>query len=403
MDVFVARQAVFNKQQKVVAYELLFREGEDNRFPNVEDKTATAKLIYDNQLNQGLSFLTGGRKALINFGEQSLHARLGEFLPTDKVVIELLETVEPSEEHYQLCRELFHRGFRLALDDFQYHPQWEKFLKLVRLIKFDLMHSSFEEIDQTLAVLKKYPNIKYLAEKVETQEQYEQAKARGFDFFQGYYFARPQMVKQRDCVARSALIMMIYSMTLKPNINLNKLSEVFSQDTALAYKLLRFINSGLFPLKERMDSIKQALVYLGELRVRRFVSLIVTAHIAHEKPLELTKMSSIRARFCELLAKRYFPHLSSSAFLVGLFSLIDAMLDRPMQSIVEQLPFPDDIANALNGENNTLFYLLELVKAYESGSWWAMQRACVPLNISDEGLPNLHQSAITWSQMFDDL
>ncbi len=403
MDVFVARQAVFNKHNQVVAYELLFRDSAENTFPNVEDKVATAKLICDNQLNQGLSYITGGRKALVNFGEQSLKERLADFLPTDKVVIEILENVTPDEEHYQLVSELFHKGFRLALDDFKYEPRWDKFLKLVRLIKFDLRHSSFEEIDQTMELLRKYPKIKYLAEKVETQDEYEQAKRRGFEFFQGYYFAKPQMVAQKDCSSRSPLVMAIYAEALRPNLNLNKLAEIFSQDTGLAYKLLRFINSGLFPLQERIDSIKQALVYLGEERVRRFVALIVTAHISHEKPLELTRLSSIRARFCELIAKRHFPALTNSAFLVGLFSLIDAMLDRPMDKIVDSLPFPEEIALALTGENNTLYYVLELVKAYESGSWWAMQKACQPLNIGDKELPSMHSSAITWSQMFDQL
>lgn len=401
MDVFVARQAVFNKHNQVVAYELLFRDSAENCFPNVEDKVATAKLICDNQLNQGLSYITGGRKALVNFGEQSLKERLADFLPNDKVVIEILENVTPDDEHYKLVNELFHKGFRLALDDFKYEPRWEKFLKLVRLIKFDLRHSSFEEIDQTMELLRKYPKIKYLAEKVETQAEYEQAKQRGFEFFQGYYFAKPQMVAQKDCSSRSPLVMAIYAEALKPHLNLSALADIFNQDTGLAYKLLRFINSGLFPLQERIDSIKQALVYLGEERVRRFVALIVTAHISHEKPLELTRLSSVRARFCELIAKRYFPAMTSSAFLVGLFSLIDAMLDRPMDKIVDSLPFPDEIAQALTGENNTLFYILELVKAYESGSWWAMQKACQPLNISDKDLPGMHSSAITWSQMFD--
>ncbi|MFY8274778.1 EAL and HDOD domain-containing protein [Pseudoalteromonas sp. SSDWG2] len=403
MDVFVARQAVFNKHNQVVAYELLFRDSAENSFPDVEDKVATAKLICDSQLNQGLSYITGGRKALVNFGEQSLREGLADFLPIDKVVIEILENVPPDDSNYQLVNELFHKGYRLALDDFKYEPRWEKFLKLVRLIKFDLQHTSFDEIDQMMELLQKYPKIKYLAEKVETQSEYEQAKQRGFEFFQGYFFAKPQMVSQKDCASRSPLVMAIYAQALKPQLNISELAQIFSQDTGLTYKLLRFINSGLFPLQERMDSIKQALVYLGEERVRRFVSLIVTAHISHDKPLELTRLASIRARFCELVAKRYFPASSNSAFLVGLFSLVDAMLDRRMDKIVETLPFPDEIAQALLGENNTLYYILELVKAYESGSWWAMQRACEPLNITDKELPNMHKSAITWSQMFDTL
>ncbi len=403
MKVFIARQAIFNRKQQVVAYELLFRDGEKNSFPNVSDETATSRLIMDNQLNLGLKSITGGRKALVNFGAGSLQAGLSEFLPPDQVVIEILESVEPTDENYELVRRLFHEGFRMALDDFAYKPEWRRFLKLVRMVKFDIIATPLDEIGPIVTALSRYPNLKLLAEKIETQEDYKQARDMGFHFFQGYYFAQPQMLQFKDAVANYPLVMAVYAETVKKNIDITRITRYFEQDTALAYKLLRLINSGLFPLKERIESMKQALVYLGENRVRKFVNLIMTAYVARDKPPELMQLSIIRSRFCELVAKKVCPAMSNQAFLVGLFSLIDAILDQPMEQVVERLPFPEPLHEALLGSKNTLYYILEVVKAYEKGSWWAMQKACEPLNMSDDCLPEFYQSAIAWAEMHKEI
>lgn len=363
MKVFVARQAIFNRKKQVVAYELLFRDGKQNCFPNIADDAATARLIMDNQLNLGTRYLTSGKKALINIGEESLNQELAHFLPSSDVILELLETIPPTKDNYERVRQLFHNNYRLALDDFTYSKDWEPFLKLVRLIKFDLLESPLDTIAPLVEQLKQRKNLKLLAEKVETEEEFVQAKKMGFTFFQGYFFAKPTMISQQDIEINYAIVMLIYAEVLKPHMNLGRISELFAQDTALAYKLLRLINSGVFPIKSRIESLKQALVYLGNERVLKFVNLIMTAHVATNKPTELTRLSIVRSRFCELIAQQIAPGIASMSFLTGLFSLLDAILDKPMELLVGRLPFPEIIHDALLGKSNTLYYILNVVKA----------------------------------------
>ncbi len=242
MKVFVARQAIFNRKKQVVAYELLFRDGVKNSFPNIADDAATAKLIMNNQLNLGMRYLTSGKKALINIGPDSLRQELCEFLPANDVILELLETIPPTKQNYERIRGLFHSNFRLALDDFEYSKEWEPFLKLVRLIKFDVMENPLDTIVPVIDMIKERKNIKLLAEKVETEEEFEQAKKMGFQFFQGYFFAKPKMIEQKDITINYVIVMLIYEEALKPNMSITRLAELFAQDTALAYKLLRLIN-----------------------------------------------------------------------------------------------------------------------------------------------------------------
>ena len=400
VSVFVARQAIFNRRQKVVAYELLFRDSPKNFFPDIAEGQATARFIMENHLNLGTRHITSGKKALINIGPESLELDLCAFLPCQDVVIELLESIEPTDTNYELCRELFHSNFNLALDDFVYKPQWDRFLKLVKLIKFDITITPLNDIHPIIKKLKDHKQIKLLAEKIETQEEYEVAAGMGFDYFQGYFFAKPTMMKHNDIDYNYGLVVAIYAEIMGPNPDLTKIAALFELDAALAYKLLRLINSGVFPIQSKIASLKQALVYLGQERLKKFVSLIVTAHTAGKKPAELMQVCVVRARFCELIAKKVAKHQSGEAFLTGLFSLLDAILDQPMSLLVEKLPFQDDIKAALLEEKNTLYYILKVVKAYETGSWWALEQAVIFLNIQSDILPELYQKSVDWADSY---
>ncbi|QQM66367.1 HDOD domain-containing protein [Pseudoalteromonas sp. LC2018020214] len=400
MSVFVARQAIFNRSKKVVAYELLFRDSPKNYFPDIAEGQATARLIMENQLNLGTRHITSGKKALINIGPESLKLDLCAFLPCQDVVIELLETIEPTDDNYELCRGLFHSNYKLALDDFVYKPQWDRFLKLVKLIKFDIAITPLSEIQPIVTKLQAHKQIKILAEKIETQEDYELALDMGFDYFQGYFFAKPTMIKQNDVDYNYGLVVAIYAEIMKQSPDIKTIASLFELDAALAYKLLRLINSGVFPIQSQISSLKQALVYLGHERLKKFVSLIVTAHTTGKKPAELMQVCVVRARFCELVAKKVNKSQSGEAFLTGLFSLLDAILDQPMSLLVEKLPFPDEIKTALLGDKNTLYYILNVVKAYETGSWWALEQAVLLLNIDSAILPPLYQQSVDWADSY---
>lgn len=400
MKVYTARQAIYNRKQNVVAYELLFRNCSENIFPDVETNSATSKLLLDSHFNQGLEQITSGKPALINYPEQAIIEQVPTLLPPNKAMVEILECVPPSPEVYEACRTLFHKGYKLVLDDFRYKTEWEPFLKLVRLIKFDLQDTSFEEIELLLPKLRQYKSLKLLAEKIETHEQYEKAMALGFDFFQGYYFCTPHIVEQNDVDSNKSVVYAMYQETLKKDLDYTKLARFFEQDTALAYKLLKFINSGLFPIRDPISSIKQGLIYLGNHQVKKFVNLIITAYVADSKPEELTHMSIIRAKFSEGIANKVSAGHSEEAFMVGLFSLLDAILDQPMNDIVKQLPLSEEACNALIGHENLLGNILLVVKSYESGSWSAMRKACARFRIEQDILPDIYMGAVDFSNRY---
>lgn len=403
--VYTARQAIFNRKVAVVAYELLFRDGEENRFPNIDPHEATSKLILRTHLNEGLGAVTMGKRALINFSEQCLLSGLADLLPRESVIIEILETVTPSDEVYEKCRMLFHAGYTLALDDFIYKKEWNRFIPLVKLIKFDISKTPLSKIAPLIEKLKLRKNLRLLAERVETQAEFSEAKSMGFHFFQGYFFCKPEMRRAKDVNAHSATLIAIYHELSRPQINIPKISAFFEQDVGLTYKLLRYINSGILPIKATITSIKQALVYLGESQIRRLVALLTTATLAHNKPKEVVRLSIVRARSAELAMKRVVPALSEEAFLMGLLSLIGVMLDRTLEDVLENLPVSDVIKTALLDEKDQspLRIVFNAITLYEKGSWHLTTLECQKIRLSYEVLSSNYNDALLWAKQYEDL
>jgi EAL and modified HD-GYP domain-containing signal transduction protein len=402
MKVYTARQAILNRKENVVAYELLYRGGPDNIFPNIDPHKATSKLIMRTHLNQGLSFITNGKPALINFPEESILNGLPQILPSDKVMIEILETVSPSDEVYQMCQNLYIQGYHLALDDFVYKPEWNRFIKLVRLIKFDIQATSLDEIAPLIKKLKNRKKLKILAEKVETKEEFLQAKKLGFHFFQGYYFCKPEMSESNDIDASQPILLCLMQECMKTPSSVKNLTSYFERDVALSFKLFKFINSGILPLTQKITSIKNALIYLGESETKKLILLFTTGILAKKKPKELTRITIIRAKFCELMASKNMPELAEAAFMVGLFSLLDAILDQPLEKILTDLPLAPEVFEALTCDKpSALKYILNAVTYYEQGSWYNTTRNAEMVQVNYEELTDYYQSAIKWANKYN--
>jgi len=404
MKVYTARQPILNRKQNVVAYELLFRDGAENFFPDVDPHEATSKLIMRTHLNDGLMPITNGKPALINFCQESLLKELPLLLPKKQVMVEILETVEPTDDVYQMCRQLFHQGYHLALDDFIYKPEWSRFFNLIKMVKFDLMQTPLPKLAPLVQALKKRKNIKLLAEKVENQEEFDQAKEMGISFFQGYFFCKPEMREKRDVEGNQLILLQLYQEALKIPLNVNALSHYFEHDVGLSYKLLRFINSGIIPITQEINSIKQALVYLGDEKTRKFIALLTTAMLAEKKPKELVRMAIIRAKFCEISAQKAFPALSEPAFLVGLFSLLDAILDQPMDYLLSSLSVSEEIAQALKECSTTpLGILIKMVCLFEEGKWYQTENEARKINLNYQQIAEFFKQAVVWSNAYEDL
>jgi EAL and modified HD-GYP domain-containing signal transduction protein len=406
MLVYTARQAILNRRQNVSAYELFFRDGPENFFPqDMDPHEATSKLIGRTHFNKGIRPLTSGKAALINFSEESLLKRLPMLLPKEDILVEILETARPNDAVYNACAELYRAGYRLVLDDFVYKPEWRRFFKLVKMIKFDIIATPLDTIAPLVTKLRENSKIKLLAEKVETKEEFEQAMQLGFHFFQGYYFCKPEMQKGHEVESNELLLFSIYQETLRSSLNYKAIGKLLEQDSNLVYKLLCFVNSGGFPLQTKITSIKQSLTYLGDAQLRSLLSLFVTAILASRKPAELTKMCVVRAKFCQLVIKKTAPILTESAFLTGMFSLLNAILDLPMDAVLDRLPVSDEIKETLldvaDKSQTPISMTLRAIKLLESGSWYLAEREAEKLHLSPKLLDQFYQDAISWSEFFE--
>lgn len=397
MEVYVARQPILNRKKKVYGYELLFRGGATNAFPSIDGDIATSKLLSNSFFNIGIDQLVGGNKAFINFTEHLLVKKVPSLFPKDVLVVEVLENVKPHAEVVQACREIHEQGYTLALDDFFYTSQWDPLVSLAAVIKIDFMADSIDTIRGYVQKLSR-PGLKFLAEKVETHEQFQTALAMGFEYFQGYFFSKPQIVSGKDVSPAKINLVQLVAEANKPDFRFEELEKIISRDVSISYKLMRYINSPFFKRVHEISSIKQAVVLLGEEGMRRFISLMVMAKLAADKPGELVKASIIRARLCELLGKHAKDKPDGSElFTLGLFSLIDAIMDQDMKDLMKKLPLTESIKMALTNGQGKLADYLRVAASYETGDWKGFEEGTKKLGIAQEVVPELYLDALGWA------
>lgn len=398
---FAARQPIFNRAKNVIAYELLFRDSEKNFFPaHVPGDVATSKLLVNTLLNMDLDDVTDEKPALINFPENILKSNFSDLAPSKKVIIEVLETVSPSDETYEWIRKLFHKGYTIALDDFVFKPEWERFFKFVKLIKIDIMETPLDTIADILPKIKKH-NIKLLAEKVETYQEFKECKEAGFNYFQGYFFCKPEMIHSTGPSLSSHLLVQIYNEASKEEPDLKIIRNLFSQEPELSCKLLTYLNK---LSSKKVSSLYQGVSYLGIDNIRKLTSLLITAEISPKKPRELVNTSIVRSRFCELIASSSkFHEYKERAFITGLFSTLDALLDREMYEIVSRLPLNEDVKSALiNPESNDLGLILSLAISYQKGDWDMVQLQARALGVKNTLLSSCYKKAMQWESYMGD-
>ncbi|MFC1537915.1 EAL and HDOD domain-containing protein [Candidatus Latescibacterota bacterium] len=400
MDVYVARQPIFNKRLKVFAYELLFRVGQENVFTDVDGDVATSSVITDSFLVIGMESLTRGRKAFINFTQNLLMDETATILPKNDIVIEILENIIPSKGIITACKKLRDLGYTLALDDFVFEPKFLPLIKLADIIKVDFTLS--DEKERRDIVRKFAPTgIKFLAEKVESQEEYEKAVEMGYSYFQGYFFSKPVIISSKDIPGSKIAQLKILQEVNRPEIDFDNIEDIIKSDVSIMFKLLKFINSAFFSFSTEIHSIKQALVLLGVREFRKWVTLIILRGLASDKPEEILVTSLVRARFCELIAKDgHIEDRSSDLFFMGIFSMIDTLMNRPMQEILDGLPLPDDIKGALLKEEGFLLDLFELILAYERADWDSISALSEKHDISQSNLHDHYLKSLDWANQF---
>ncbi|MFT5758500.1 MAG: EAL and modified HD-GYP domain-containing signal transduction protein [Alteromonadaceae bacterium] len=398
MYFYAARQPILDKDKNLYAYELLFRDSIDNVFPDIDGDAATSKMIEASKFNMGISEFTSNKPAFINFTLETLSKGYPEMLTTEEVVVEILETVKPGKKLLSLCKDLHDKGYTLALDDYEHQTVWMHFYPYIKIIKIDWQASSLEEIKEIKDSIKNFPHIKLLAEKVETYQEYDQALEFGCELFQGFFFSKPEMVKTKSLSpSQMAMAELLYE-TSKTDLDLDSITSVFERDVTLSYKLLRYANSPMFKRRNEVSTIKQAIVILGAGELKRFLGLIFAANVNPDKPSELINAAMSRAKFCELAAQDIKAPLDISiAFLTGLLSLIDAILDEEIESILAKLPLAQEIKDTLITRKGAMADLIKLVVYFEHAQWDEATALIEALGIDKEKAVEYYNEALAWA------
>lgn len=398
MEVFLARQPVFDLRQNVFGYELLYRSQQSAVYDGIDGDQATLSVIHNTFLLMGLENLTGGKKAFINFTRKLLETEVAHSLPTKGVVIEILEDIEPDETMVSVCAALKKAGYSLALDDFVLKHIGNPLLQFADIIKVDLRQTTMEE-SRTIVEHYAPQGIKLLAEKTETLEEFTAAKENGFIYFQGYFFSKPVIVSRKNIPSAKINHLRMIREINREDLDMRQLETIVKQDTSLTYKLMRYINSPFFGLRQSISSIQNALVLLGEREVRKWASLVLLTSLGQDKPAEVLVTSLGRAKFCEALAievglKSKAPEL----FLVGMFSMIDVLIGRPLPELLEEMLLPQEVKDALLGQSNTYRDILDLVLSNEKGDWEACAARAAKFSLDASKVPDLYLSAIQWAE-----
>ena len=390
-EVFVGRQPIYTQQLDVFAYELLFRSGEMQHAGVTDGNQATAHVLVNTFLELGLDTLVGSKRAFVNLTRDFLLQDYSLVFPADRVGLEVLEDVVVDADVLAALRNLSAQGYIIALDDFFYQEHLRPLVELADIIKIDVLASGRRTVAEQVKLLRQY-DVQLLAEKVETQEDFTYYKTLGFEYFQGYFFCRPDVVKGQRSPTNRLMILELLAKFQSPGTTFRELEALISRDVTLSYKVLRAANAAIYTRARKVESIQQAVQLVGLTAITNIVSLFLLANI-DDKPHELLITAMVRAKMCEQLAKLMQQSNSATFFTVGLLSVLDAFMDRPMPDILPALPLADEIVEALLAHAGMLGAILGCVLAYERGDWEAVQNLGCPSDL----LVKTYLEALMWA------
>lgn len=393
---FIGRQPILDGKQRIVAYELLFRHSASAQDAVIEDDLKScARVLVNTMSDMGAQWLLGDKLAFINVSEELLHSEFLELLPPQRTVLEVLETVSASEAVIQRLKELRQQGFQIALDDYVHSPETIPLLQCANYVKLDIQDHGLEGAGKILTQLKNLP-LKLVAEKVESHEEYETCKKLGFQFFQGFYFAHPETLTAKVINPSYASVLDLLNMVSK-DAEVKDVETGFKRDPALSFKLLRYINSVGFGLSCEIQSIRHALTILGTKQLYRWLTLLMVTAGENATAPALMKTAITRGRLTELLGSDYFEKSDrDNLFIVGVFSLLDAMLEMPMDQVLEKVLLPEPVTDALLNREGMYGPFLQLAEACEGADSKQIEQLAESLQYDPEKVNNCHIAALAW-------
>jgi EAL and modified HD-GYP domain-containing signal transduction protein len=391
---YVARQPIFDCEEKVFGYELLFRDSMENCFVGDADEASRATL--DRSLMMGLDVLCDGRRAFVNCTRDTLIKGLVTLLPSTSTVVEILETVPSDPDVMAACHSLKQQGYMIALDDYVAGDPREPLAEMADIIKVDLKLTTEAQRGDLINQFGPW-RCRMLAEKVETQDQFVKTRDQGFVYFQGYFFRRPEMMGTHDMPANRLNYIRMLQEVSRPELDVPGLEKLIKEEASVCYRLLRYLNSAVFGFKKEIHSVRHALSILGERDLRRWVRLIAAVGAGQDKTSDLVLSALVRGRFCELLESKV-AHGESDLFLMGLLSLIDAMLEAPMQAVLEKIPLDAATNAVLLGQPSVLRPVFQLMLAHESGEWEAAAALSEGLRLDADDVAAFYWQAQQWAR-----
>ncbi len=389
-EFLIGRQQILDKNLENFGYEILFR-GNDFDLDEAHGATsATNQIITDTLLEFGLNKIVGPDKPFINFTSQNIIAKTPLHLPRDRVVIEVLENVTVNAQIIENIREFSRLGYTIALDDFVFTDDWIPLIEIADIIKLDVLEMDLDECRQLIGRLKPY-QVKILAEKVETYQEYRALKNFGCEYFQGFFFSKPNIVQGKRIGVNQAAALELISAINNPEVEITELSEIISRDVGLSYKLLHYINSAFFAVPNKINSILHAMTCLGMKEIKRWVNILTLASLS-EKPHAILQNSLVRGKMCELLAVEIGAE-NEYWFLIGMFSNLDALLDIPLAEALSQLPLPRDVCEAIIDHRGIAGEALSCAIHYEN--WELSKLKCTGL--SQKTIGDIYLQSIHWA------
>ena len=408
MNVFVGRQPILDLQENIFGYELLYRNSEKNRFPMIDPDRATIELIVNTFLSIGAREIAGERTLFINFTGNLLAQDIFGSFDARCVVIEILEDVAITPALISKVRELKEHGFRIAMDDFILQEQYDVHSSLfnyVDYLKIDFLNTTAEERVAIEKFSKEYANIALIAEKIETETEFLNAKESGYTLFQGYFFAKPEIIRGFEIPPNIALHYQVINSLAKDTPNFEEISELIKRDISLSYKFLRFINSPGVGVRRKISSIKQALVIVGLNEMKKWMHVLALREIEEDnssgRVQALMEYSLTRAKMCELLAERAGKKNLDEYFLVGMFSLMDVIMKREWYDILPLIPLTDAVSRTLEGKETVITPYVKLAEAIERFNLDDIEQYAEELGIDYVELSNYSQEANRWSRTLD--
>jgi c-di-GMP-related signal transduction protein len=392
---FVARQPIFDRKLRVIGYELLFRDGVQNSFC-APDLDAACRSTLDSSWLMGFDILCSGALAFINCTREALLRGYSTLLPPHSTVVEVLETVVPDPEIFSVCRDLKKAGYLIALDDFVPNDAREPLVELADIIKLELPATPRKDWKR---VVQHYESrsIRMLAEKVETHQEFLATQEAGFTYFQGYFFQKPVTLSTTEVPGSKIHYLRMIQAANQPDLNWEEVEGVVKQEPSLCYRLLRYLNSPAFGFRAEIKSVKHALTILGEREIRKWVSVVATLALGREKPGELIQTALLRGHFCELISDKLHQR-KADYFLLGLLSLMDAILGLPITEVLRRVSVDRTIKLALLHETSPLLPVYQLVLAHETADWVRCRSLSQQLKLEEAALAELYLESVKWAR-----